>query len=178
MQKQIKKAQKNGLYVDVYDYRDISKALLLEGYEVIREVYYRANLPLVNISQLLSANDEKILVMFIIRTKDGTMAGCRFGLSFGNTLYGWYAGSHSYYYSLFPNELLIWETLRWACENSYEVFDYGGAGNPNKSYGVRGFKQQMGGQLVNFGRYEKIHKPMIMLFAKNAYTVYRKLFKF
>ena len=87
--------------------------------------------------------------------------GCRFGLLYRDSIYGWYAGSYSQYYSLFPNDILIWETLRWGIKKGYKTFDYGGAGEPNKPYGVRGFKQQMGGTLVNFGRYEKIHRPFM-----------------
>lgn len=176
--KQIKKAQRNGLTVAVYRNNEITYELLHKGYSVIREVYHRANLPLVDYSQIEATRDEGLLVMIVMRTKDGELVGCRFGLSFGKTLYGWYAGSHKQYYSLFPNDLLIWETLRWACANGYDVFDYGGAGSPNKPYGVRGFKQQMGGELVDFGRYEKVHCPWKMHIATNGYAIYRKLFKF
>lgn len=175
--KQIKKAQKNGLYVEVCGH-GISDKLLHEGYDVIREVYQRVNLPLVDFSQIAAAEAEGILVMFVVRAKEGEMVGCRFALSLGKSLYGWYAGSYSRFYHLFPNDLLIWETLRWASANDYEVFDYGGAGSPNKPYGVRRFKQQMGGELVDYGRYEKVHKPFMMFIAKSGYTVYRKLFKF
>ena len=115
--KQIKKAQKNGLTVAVYRNNEITSELLHNGYSIIQEVYHRANLPLVDYSQIEATRYEGILVMIVIRTKDGELVGCRFGLSFGKTLYGWYAGSHNQYYSLFPNDLLIWETLRWACAN-------------------------------------------------------------
>ncbi len=173
--KQIKKAQKNGLYVDVYCSGDgeLTPQLLHEGFEVIREVYRRAGLPLVDYSQIEAANEEGVLRMFVVRTKDGQLAGCRFGLSFGKSLYGWYAGSHSRFYSLFPNDILIWETLRWASANGYDVFDYGGAGSPNKPYGVRSFKSQMGGELVDFGRWEKVHKPLKMYIGRQGYAIYR-----
>jgi len=176
--KQIKKAQKSGLTVAVYRNNEITSELLHKGYSVIKEVYHRANLPLVDYSQIEATRYEGILVMIVVRTKDGELAGCRFGLSFGKTLYGWYAGSHKQYYPLYPNDLLIWETLRWACAQGYEVFDYGGAGSPNKPYGVRSFKQQMGGELVDFGRYEKVHCSWKMKIATKGYTIYRKLFKF
>lgn len=176
--KQIKKAQKNGLIVQVYECQEITDDLLRNGYEVIREVYQRANLPLVDYVQIAAAKAEGLLVMFVVRTKEGEMVGCRFALSFGTSLYGWYAGSHSRFYPLFPNDVLIWETLRWACDNGYKVFDYGGAGSPNKPYGVRDFKAQMGGKCVNFGRYEKVHQPLKMWIGKHGYSIYRKLFKF
>ena len=99
--------------------------------------------------------------MFVVCNAEGEMLGCRFGLLFRDSIYGWYAGSDSQYYSLFPNDLLIWETLRWGIKKGYKTFDYGGAGEPNKPYGVRAFKQQMGGELVNYGRYERIHRPIM-----------------
>lgn len=176
--KQIKKAQKNGLTVEAYRHNDITDELLCHGYDVIREVYQRTNLPLVDLCQIKAARDEDILIMFVVRTREGEFVGCRFGLSFGKTLYGWYAGSHSCYYPLFPNDLLIWKTLSWACANGYEVFDYGGAGTPNKPYGVRSFKQQIGGKLVDYGRYEKVHSPWKMQVATMGYAIYRRFFKF
>jgi len=176
--KQIKKAIKNSLQVEVYSRQEITLELLVKGYEVIKEVYRRANLPLVDFAEMKAACQEGLLVMLVVKTKDGEMAGCRFCLSYVKTLFGWYAGSYSRYYQQFPNDLLIWETLRWGCANGYQVFDYGGAGSPNMPYGVRAFKQQMGGTLVDFGRYEKIHHRIKMLIGKYGYAVYRKLFKF
>lgn len=156
--KQIKKAEKNGLYVDVYESEQISDELIAQGYDVIRSVYQHAGLPLTDLEQIKATNRQGLLVMFVVRNADGEMLGCRFGLLYKDSIYGWYAGSYSQFYSLFPNDVLIWETLRWGINNGYKTFDYGGAGEPNKPYGVRAFKQQMGGKLVNFGRYEKIHR--------------------
>lgn len=159
--KQIKKAQKNNLTVDVYRGSEVTPALVQDGYHVIEQVYQRAGLPLTDIQQIQAVAKCGLLVMFVVRNADGTMLGCRFGIIYRDSIYGWYAGSYQEYYSLFPNDILIWETLRWGAANGYKVFDYGGAGEPNKPYGVRKFKQQMGGTLVNFGRYEKIHRPMM-----------------
>ncbi len=176
--KQIKKAIKNKLYVQAYVNGDISSSLLKEGFLVIQEVYKRANLPLADYSLFEAANEQGLLVLFIVRTDKGEIAGCRFALRFGITLYGWYAGSYSKFYSLFPNDILIWETLKWSLHNNIKVFDYGGAGSPNELYGVRNFKQQVGGELVNYGRYTKIHKPIIYAVSKCGYYVFRKLFHF
>jgi serine/alanine adding enzyme len=175
--KQIKKAQKNNLYVDVYQGDDITEELVAQGYRIIKDVYSRANLPLTNIMLIQEANKQGLLVLFVVRNSQGEMLGCRFGLRFNNTMYGWYAGSYVKYYKLFPNDILIWETLKWCCLNGYRTFDYGGAGNPNEAYGVRDFKSQMGGMLVNYGRFEKCHKQLIMCIAKIGYKVYRTIFK-
>lgn len=159
--KQIKKAQMNGLYVDVYEPGQITNELIDRGYEVISSVYHHAGLPLTDLEQIQASNKHRLLVMYVVRNFDGEMLGCRFGLLYRDSIYGWYAGSYRRYYSLFPNDILIWETLRWGVMKGYKTFDYGGAGEPNKPYGVRAFKQQMGGELVNFGRYEKIHMRMM-----------------
>lgn len=156
--KQIKKAEKNGLYVDVYGPGKVNDDCLNLGYDIIKSVYQHAKLPLVGIEQVHAMNRQELLVLFVVRDVAGNMLGCRFGLLYNNSIYGWYAGSYSKYYSLYPNDILIWETLKWGIENGYTTFDYGGAGEPNKPYGVRAFKQQMGGALVNYGRYEKIHR--------------------
>jgi len=157
--KQIRKAQKNNLVVTAYTGAELTDEKIEQGYAIIETVYKRAGLPLVDIAQIKAANEEKLLVLFFVQSAEGEVMGCRFGLLHGKEIYGWYAGSESRFYSFYPNDMLIWETLRWGIANGYEVFDYGGAGEPNKPYGVRAFKQQMGGTLVNYGRYEKIHKP-------------------
>ncbi len=176
--KQIKKAIKNKLYVQAYINDDISSSLLHEGFLVIQEVYKRANIPLADYTLFEAAKEQGLLVLFIVRTDKGEIAGCRFALRFCTTLYGWYAGSYSKFYPLFPNDILIWETLRWSLHNGIKVFDYGGAGSPNETYGVRNFKKQIGGELVNFGRYTKIHKPVIYAISKCGYYIYRKIFHF
>lgn len=111
--KQIKKAQKNGLYVDVYPHDLITDNLIIEGYGVIKEVYNRTRLPLADINLIQNANANKLLIMFAVRDKDSNLIGCRFCLSYNKLLYGWYAGSYEASYGLYPNDILIWETLKW-----------------------------------------------------------------
>ena len=76
---------------------------------------------------------------------------------------------------MFPNDILIWETLKWGLKHNYKTFDYGGAGEPNKKYGVRAFKQQMGGKLVNYGRYEKIHKTIFYYIGSIGLKLLKKI---
>lgn len=158
--KQIKKSIKNKLTVDVYE-NNITEDLLIKGYYIIKSVYRRAKLPLVGFDLINEVNKKNLLVLFIVKDASNKIIGCRFGIKYKEEMYGWYAGSYSEFYKLFPNDILIWETLKWSCEHGYRTFDYGGAGEPNKPYGVRNFKSQMGGKLVNYGRYELIHKKIL-----------------
>ena len=65
--------------------------------------------------------------------------------------------------------------MRWGAENGCHTFDFGGAGKPNKEYGVREFKRQFGGALVNYGRCKKIHSPLKVKIAEKGFEVYRKM---
>lgn len=44
-------------------------------------------------------------------------------------------------------------------QNRFQIFDFGGAGKPNVSYGVRYYKMSFGGKLVNYGRYTLVLNP-------------------
>ena len=157
----IKKSLTSGLSFEVYEREQLDERIIDKGYNIISEVYRRAHLPLASVEIFYEMLRTNFLVMFVIKDSNDII-GVRFGLCYNNSLYGWYAGSYSQYYALFPNDLLIWETLKWAANKGLYFFDYGGAGSPNKKYGVRKFKSQLGGELVNYGRYEKIHKKILM----------------
>ena len=173
--KKINKAVKNKLEFIVYE-SDISDEKLEEGFEIIREVYLYAKLPLSDISLVKSANKQKTIKMFTVYF-DGKMIGCRYALCYNKIVFGWYAGSSRKFYNLFPNDFLIWKTLEWSTKNDYDIFDYGGAGKPNEKYGVRDFKSKIGGELVNFGRYEMIHNKLLMIIGKIGLLVWKKIKK-
>ena len=173
--KRIKKAINNGLKVDVLE-KDIEEKYINIGYGIIQHVYKKARLPLANYGLFECAVKNNIIILYIVKHKE-QIIGCRFALKYKNQIYGWYAGSRSEYYNLSPNDLLIWDTLKWGMKNGYKLFDYGGAGDPNKPYGVRKFKSQAGGMLVNYGRYEKVHQPIMFEIAKVGFKLWQKIKK-
>lgn len=48
--------------------------------------------------------------------------------------------------------------LRYAAKHNKQIFDFMGAGEPGKPYGVRDFKMQFGGELKELGRWVRICK--------------------
>ena len=66
--------------------------------------------------------------------------------------------------------------IAWGSANSFHIFDFGGAGKPDKNYGVREFKRQFGGKLVNPGRNKKIYSPIKMKIAEKSFNIYRNIF--
>lgn len=144
------------------------------GVELIQKTYDRVNLP--------SPSNEFFYNSFIRLNKSGylrafgafadnDLIGIRLELCYKGLIYDWYAGSDDRFKNRYPNDFLPYHILHWGNENGFEKFDFGGAGKPDKPYGVRDHKLKFGGELVNFGRYEKVNQPLIMFFSKAAFRL-------
>ena len=153
---------------------------LIEAYKVLEKVYSRINLPLLDLSffdQAIknSSNIEKMVIVGAFK-KDKLLA-CRFAFCYKDIVIGFYAGCHEEFFHLNANEFLVYETLKWAHQNRFKIFDFGGAGKPDVPYGVRDYKMKFGGDLVNYGRYHFIHSPLKYKIAENGFRILQKLKK-
>ena len=80
----------------------------------------------------------------------------------GRTIYEWYVcGLDELYREQHPSVLATYAAMQYAAEHGLPRFDFMGAGKPEEDYGVRAFKAQMGGQLVEQGRFLLIAKPLL-----------------
>lgn len=151
---------------------------VVEAYDILEEVYGKAKLPLHDRSLFLTAFEilkPKGMIRFFGAINQNKIIGVMVALCYKNRIYDWYAGSHREYYNKYPNDLLPWEVFLWGKKNGYNIFDFGGAGKPTQPYGVRDYKKKFGGELVNFGRYEKIHKSTLMKLGKLGFKLWRKI---
>jgi lipid II:glycine glycyltransferase (peptidoglycan interpeptide bridge formation enzyme) len=145
-------------------------------YNIIKAVYSDVNLPVAKYEYFLKANKTmKGQILYFIARKENEIIGVRIVLCFKKLIYDWYAGGKKEYYHLYPNDILPWSVFMWGHENGYELFDFGGAGKPNKQYGVRDYKLKFGGDLVNFGRYEWYHNQLLMKLAKLGFDIWKKI---
>jgi len=71
--------------------------------------------------------------------------------------------------------MVVYSALRYGYLNGYKYFDFMGAGSPDKKYGVRQFKEQFGGELVEHGRFFKITKPALYFLGNKGLNIYRKI---
>lgn len=77
-------------------------------------------------------------------------------------LYEWYAcGKDGLYKNIHPSSVTKYAGMKYACDNGYAVFDMMGAGKPDEEYGVRDFKAEFGGELVEHGRFLCVIKPYL-----------------
>lgn len=171
---EIRKGLKENITVSEINYEKES----YPSYCLLKSVYSKAGLPLPDYSYFKSAGD--------IMTKDnvlkilggyynGILVSVIYLLCYKGRVYNWYAAGNHEYYRKYPNDVTMWEAVKWAKENGYDTFDFGGAGNPEKKYGVRDFKKKFGGKEVNFGRFELIHKPIMMKISGYGFKAWQKL---
>ena len=85
----------------------------------------------------------------------------------GKAVYEWYAcGLDNCRDDIRPLSVAIWGEMQYAAENGYPLFDFMGAGSPDQPYGVRDFKAEFGGELVEHGRFLCIRKPLLYWIGK------------
>ena len=174
MRKNIKKSHKIGVTIQEIT----SKSQINIFYEFLEDVYQNAKMPLVDVNHFEAIFDilvPKGMAKFHLAEYEGEYIGGRVSLIYRDIIHAYFVGVPKRYKRLYPNPLLNWEIMRWGIENGYHTFDFGGAGKPNKDYGVREFKRQFGGTLVNYGRYQKIHSPIKLKMAKKGFEIYRRI---
>jgi lipid II:glycine glycyltransferase (peptidoglycan interpeptide bridge formation enzyme) len=165
--KQIRRGYKRGVNAEVV--QDISE--IGPYYSLLLDTYNRVGLPLIdskyfeNTIELFSKTKQVTIVRVL---KDEKLIATRIALIHNDILYDWYAGSDPQYHDLYPNDVAVWEALKWGAQSRLRVFDFGGAGQANKEYGVRDFKQKFGGKLVHTDVFIRINKPIIYGLIKAA----------
>lgn len=153
-------------------------ALLPLFFELIKMTYTNAKIPLADFSLFQSAFSKLVpnnMARFTIAFVNGAPASAAVNLLYKDVVYGWYNGGDRSFRSYYPNEYIIWDSMRWGSMNGYKVFDFGGAGSPDKSSPIRDFKLKFRGDLVEYGRNICIHNPFRMNLAERVYKLGRKM---
>jgi len=174
---EIRKAYKESA---VFEIEQNSNALK-STYNILHEVYGRAQLPFPEYDffvNLFNTSTEKSKLLILVAKFQNKIIGCMLALAYKSTIYDFYAGSYSKFNKKHPNDLIPWELFKWGKKNGYSIFDFGGAGKPDIPYGVREYKKKFGGEIVNFGRYEKIHNPFLYFIAKQGFAIWKKIQSF
>ena len=169
----INRAKRRGVTIDEVT----NESLIPIVYNHLQETYKNAKMPLGDISLFQNAFNiliQKNMAKFFLAKHEDKYIGAIVVLIYNGIIYDWYAGASRDYLPLCPNDILPWHVTEWGSKNGYHTFDFGGAGTPNEEYGVREFKRQFGGEMVNFGRYLKIHSPIKMKIVGKGFEIYRR----
>jgi serine/alanine adding enzyme len=132
-------------------------------YNILKELYEtRVKLPLPSKEYFISFLNSELTKVFVVKHNNNVIGGS-FCITDNrksiNTLY--YAGLRDYNKKIFPTHLAIIGVIQYGIDNNIEMVDFMGAGKPDVPYGVRDFKLQFGGELVEHGRYLKIINPIL-----------------
>ncbi len=91
-------------------------------------------------------------------------------------IYEWYAcGEDETYRQCYPSTMGTYAGMLYAAEHACPRFDMMGAGKPTEGYGVRDFKRQFGGTLVEHGRFLHIHHPLLYKLGTLGVRILRRL---
>ena len=174
--KNIKKAISGG--IDLVEVNTIDE--YMKSIELVETTYQRVGLPHPSNHFFMEAfsilkSQKELLKIFNAEDVEGQVIGTRLVLCYKDMIYDWYAGSDAQENAKYPNDFLPWKIFEWGHNNGYSVFDFGGAGKPGVPYGVRDYKLKFGGKLVNYGRFERVNKPLMMKIGKIGICFYKKI---
>lgn len=134
--------------------------------DLILGTYKRVGLPCQSRAYFVNAfsSMSDCVKVFVVEYED-MIIGTRVELCYKGLVYDWYAGADDNYRNCYPNDVLPYSILLWGSDNGFESFDFGGAGKPGVPYGVRDHKLKFGGQLVEYGRFERINNCLVYTLA-------------
>lgn len=100
---------------------------------------------------------------FILMEYNGLIIGGSACVCLENcAVYEWFAcGKDKLYRNVYPSSITKYAGMKYASDHGFKVFDMMGAGKPDEEYGVRDFKAEFGGKLVEQGRYVCVCNPWL-----------------
>jgi serine/alanine adding enzyme len=172
--RQIRKAMREGVTVDP----EPSRADLEGLYDLLRDLYRtRVRKPLPAAPFVLDfgalSRDELNGKVFVVKSGVRVIGGIVCPVTRKETIYEWYVCGDRAHDPLHPSLVATWAPIEWGCRNGLATFDFMGAGRPDEEYGVREFKKNFGGRLVNYGRFRKAHRPALMVLGRVGLAVAR-----
>ena len=132
-------------------------------YRILEQLYRRkVKTPLFGLEFFLAFFRQEWGKYLLVKFEGKVIGGMMCPILESRTIYEWYVcGLDEPYREQHPSVLATYAAMQYAVEHGLPRFDFMGAGKPEEDYGVRAFKAQMGGQLVEHGRFLLIAKPLL-----------------
>ena len=142
-----------------------SEEEIREWYKVLSKLYRtKVKTPLWPVEFFLSAFRRNI-AKFLLVKHEGNVIGGSMVVSDQRTVYEWFeCGLNAEYKDQYPSVMATFAGIQLAHQSGCARYDMMGAGEPGVPYGVRDFKSEFGGALVEHGRFLSICKPMLYRF--------------
>jgi len=140
----------------------VSENDIQEWYQVLSELYRtKVKTPLWPIDFFLQAYRQGIAKFLLVKL-DGHIIGGSMVVADERTVYEWFeCGLNAEYKDQYPSVMATYAGIQLAHKTNCSRYDMMGAGEPGVPYGVRDFKAEFGGKLVEHGRFLCVCKPML-----------------
>ena len=139
-------------------------------YEILKELYQtRVHKPLFPLDFFERIASQPFTHLFLVKTIEGKVIGGQLCVELQNkVLYSWFCcGMDNDYHDLFPSIMANYAAIRYAVDHGFNRLDMMGAGSPGDGgYGVRDFKAQFGGTLVEHGRFLHVNRRLVYSLGK------------
>lgn len=162
--RQIHKAQKNGVVIEEAQ----TEQEVADWYAILLDLYRRkVKTPLFPLSFFLAFFRQKRGIYLLIKTEGKVIGGIMCPIKEEQCIYEWFVcGMDTQYKAFSPSVMATWAAMEYAHTHQLPRFDIMGAGEPGVPYGVRDFKAEFGGKLVEHGRFLYVCKPMLYRIGK------------
>ena len=152
------------------------EAEIREWYDVLAELYRtKVKTPLWPIEFFLEAYRQDI-AKFLLVQHDERIIGGSMVVADEKTVYEWFeCGLNAQYKDQYPSVMATFAGIQLAQQSCCTRYDMMGAGEPGVPYGVRDFKAEFGGKLVEHGRFLCVCKPMLYRIGATAVQLIRRI---
>ena len=157
--RQIKKAKKN--LVTWKEAQNMEDVMLF--YDILARLYrHKIHKPLLPVDFFRNFFETGFGKYFLVCYKNKIIGGIMCPLMEEKVIYEFYVcGLDDEFKEQHPSIMSTWAAMEYANQNNIPVFNLMGAGTPDEQYGVRDFKARFGGELVEYGRFIRINKPLL-----------------
>jgi serine/alanine adding enzyme len=148
-----------------------------EIYNILSELYKtRVKLPLPSIDYFLGLYKHNLIKVFAVKHDEKIIGGSFCPFLPAKAIYTYYyCGLRDYHKRIFPTHLAVLAAMEYAIDNNIPVIDFMGAGKPDLDYGVRKYKSEFGGTLVEHGRFIKVLNPFLYNLGKLGLKILSKI---
>lgn len=157
--RQIKRAVKSGVEIRS---EGISESEIREWYEILLHLYKtRIKTPLFPLSFFTEFYRQGLGRYLLVKFEGKVIGGIMCPILEGRCIYEWFVcGMDTEYRNQNPSVMATYAAMEYGNTHGLMRFDFMGAGEPGVPYGVRDFKAEFGGELVEHGRFLCVSKPI------------------
>ena len=157
--RQVKKAVKNGTEICEAQ----SEQEIRDWYQILQQLYReKVRTPLFSEEFFLRFYRENRGIYILVKFQGKVIGGMMCPILNNKAIYEWYVcGLDEEYRELYPSVMATYAAIEYAKQNHISLLDFMGAGTPDIPYGVRDFKMEFGGELVEHGRFLCVRKPLL-----------------